>query len=97
MLCESLQTTAATKDVMNLIKDVFEKHDIPLEKVVYVCSKVAPVMLGCKSGFVATVIKHEFKLNHNPLHITPIPIESKTLPDNLKKMMDSVVYTVNFI
>ena len=41
---ESLQTTSAATDVMNLIKDFSEKHDIPLEKIGYVCTDGAPAM-----------------------------------------------------
>ena len=41
---------------MNLIKAFFEKHDIPLEKIEFVCTDKALAMLGCKSGFV-TLLK----------------------------------------
>ena len=97
MFCESLQTTAAATDVTNFIKDFFEKHDIPLEKLGYVRSEGAPLTLGGKSGFVA-LLKN---MNPNLIIIHCIihrcALTSKTLPDNLKEVMGSLVHIFNFI
>ena len=82
---------------MNLIKAFFEKHDIPLEKIGFVCIDGAPAMLGCKSGFV-TLLKEmnpNLVIIHRILH--RYALMSKTLPDNLIEVMDSAVHIVNFI
>ena len=96
LFCESLQTTTAATDVMNLIKAFFEKHDIPLEKG-FVCTDGAPAMLCCKSGFVALLkeMNPNLVIIHCILH--RYALISKILPDNLKEVMDSAVYIVNFI
>ena len=97
LFCESLQTTATASDVMNLIKAFFEKHDIPLEKIGFACIDGAPAMLGCKSGFV-TLLKEmnpNLVIIHSILH--RYALMSKTLPNNLKEVMDSAVHIVNFI
>ena len=97
LFCESLQTTATTSEVMNLIKAFFEKHDIPLEKIGFVCTVGAPAMLGCKSGF-ETVLKEmnpNLVIFHGILH--RYALMSKKLPDNLKEVMDFAVHIVNFI
>ena len=44
---ESLQTTATATDVMNFIRIFVEKHDIPLEKIGFVCTDGAPAMFDC--------------------------------------------------
>ena len=92
LFCESLQTTATASDVMNLIKAFFGKHDIPLEKIGFACTDGALAMLGCKLGFV-TLLK---EMNSNLVIIHCIlhryALMSKTLPDNLKEVMDSAVH-----
>ena len=99
---ESLQTTAAATDIMNLIKAFFEKHDIPLEKIKFVCTDGALTMLGCKSGFVALL--KEMNPNLVTTHCICIDrqntaqyaLMSKTLPNNLK-VINSAFHIVNFI
>ena len=96
LFCESLQIAAAATDAMHLIKAFFEKRSIPLEKIGYVCTDGAPAMLGCKSGFVHLKNPNpNVIVIHCKLHLHALM--SKTLPDNLKEVMDSVVYIVNFI
>ena len=89
LFCESLQTTAPTTDVMNLIKAFFEKHYIALEKIGFACTDRALAMLGCKSGFVALL--KEMNLNLVIIHciLHRYALMSKTLPNNLKEVMDS--------
>ena len=97
LFCESLQTPEAATDVMNLIKAFLEKHDIPLEKIWFVCTYGATVMLGCKSGFLALLKEMNLNLVIICCILHRYALMSKTLPDNLKKVMDSAVHIVNFI
>ena len=93
--CESLQTTAAATDIMNVIKDFFEKH-IFLEKIgcwYHVCTDGAVAIPGCKLGCV-DLKKHESKLN---CILHRYALMSKILPDNSKEVIDSVVHIANFI
>ena len=91
---ESLQTTVAATNVINLIKDFFEKHGIPSEKIEYVCTEVH--RLFCKLEFV-----HLKNVNPKLIIIQCIlhryASMIKTLPDNLKEVIDSVVHIVYFI
>ena len=97
LFCESLQTRAAATDVMNLIKAFFKKHDILLAKIGFVCIDGAPARLGCKLEFVALLKE----MNPNLVIIHCIShryaLMSKTLPDNLREVIDSAVHIVNFI
>ena len=97
LFCESLQTITATTDVTNLIKAFFKKHDIPFENIGFVCTDGAPAMLGCKSGFVALLeeMNPNVVIIHCILH--RYALMSKTLPDKLKEVTDSLVHIVNFI
>ena len=94
LFCESLETIAAATDVMNLIKDFFAKHDIPLEKIL-VCAYRWFTGYGYKSGFVALLKNMNLNLIHCILH--RYALISKTLPDNLKEVKGSVVHIVNLI
>ena len=82
---------------MNSIKDFFLKHDISLEKIGYICTDDTPAMFCCKFGLVALLknMNPNLIIIHCILH--RYALMSKTLPDNLKEVMNSVVHIVNFI
>ena len=82
---------------MTLINAFLKKHDIPLEKNGFVCTDGALAMLGCKLGFVALL--KEINLNLVIIYciLYQYALTNTTLPDNLKKVMDSAVHIVNFI
>jgi len=52
-----LQTTTKADDVLRLVADFFEKHQIKWEKLRSVCTDGAPVMIGRRSGFAALLKK----------------------------------------
>ena len=83
-------------DVLNLMKAFFEKRDISLEKIRFVCTDGAPAMLGCKSGFVALLKETNPNLVIIHCIVHRYALISKILPDNLKEVMDSPVHIVNF-
>ena len=59
LFSESLQTTAAATYVLNLFENFFEKHDISLEKIGYVCSDGASALAVNRDSW------HSYK-NMNP-------------------------------
>ena len=97
LFCEPLQTTAKADDLLRLVADFFEKHQIKWEKLRSVCTDGAPAMIGKKSGFAALlkkkvpdiIVKHYFLHRH--------ALAAKTLPPNLKDVLSICVRVVNFI
>ena len=94
LFCESLQTTVAATNVINLIKD-FLKNMAFLRKKLNMCVLTVH-RLFCKLEFV-----HLKNVNPKLIIIQCIlhryASMIKTLPDNLKEVIDSVVHIVYFI
>ena len=61
------------------------------------CTDGAPDVLGCRSGFVALLKEMNPYLVIIYCILQQYALMSKTLSDNLKKVMDSAVHIVNFI
>uniref|UniRef100_UPI00358EA82C protein FAM200C-like n=1 Tax=Myxine glutinosa TaxID=7769 RepID=UPI00358EA82C len=97
LFCEDLKTSLTAKDVMQLVKDFFAKHDLDIKVIGSVCTDGAPAMLGNKSGFSALMKKEipDLQVTHCFLHRHALA--SKTLPPNLKKVLDTCVKIINWI
>ena len=70
LFCDELKPTTQGKDVYQLVKDFFAKHDLDIQIIGSVCADGTPVMLGNKSGFSA-LMKREiphFHVTHCFLH-----------------------------
>ena len=99
LFCKPLVATTKAADVFNLVNEFFANHDIAdwSKKLGTICTDGAPSMLGNKSGF-AGLVKAEaphVAVTHCILHRHALA--SKTLPQNLKDVMSTVVQVVNFI
>ena len=67
-----------------------------LTKLVSICTDGAP-LIGCKSGFTARVsqITPHVKFTHCFIHRYALAV--KTLPENLKKSLETVVKIINYL
>uniref|UniRef100_UPI00358E7D1C protein FAM200C-like n=1 Tax=Myxine glutinosa TaxID=7769 RepID=UPI00358E7D1C len=97
LFCEDLKTSTTAKDVMQLVKDLFAKHDLDIKVIGSVCTDGAPAMLGNKYGFSALMKKEipDLQVTHCFLHRHALA--SKTLLPNLKKVLDTCVKIINWI
>ena len=97
LLCKPLQTTTKADDVLRLVADFFEKHEIKWEKLRSVCTDGAPAMIGKRSGFGALLKKKvpDIIVKHCFLH--RYALAAKTMPPNLKHVLSICVQVVNFI
>lgn len=97
LLCTQLETTTTAEDVMEKISSFFKANRIPWENCCGVCTDGAPAMLGSKSGFQKRV--KEVAPNAKGVHcmIHRFALASKTLPDELCKILEAVVKCVNFV
>ena len=85
------------KDVLDLVNAFFRENSIAWNKVGLVCTDGAPAMIGHRSGFVALIkqVAPHIVSNHCAIH--KYALACKTLPLELKSVLDCVVKAVNFI
>ncbi|XP_068201618.1 protein FAM200C-like [Palaemon carinicauda] len=97
LFCQSLKTTAQSKDVFNNIQEFFSRNALHLDGIGSICTNGAPAMLGNRSGFVALMRKEipNLKVTHCFLHRHALA--AKTLSPDLKKTLDVCVKAVNLI
>ncbi|XP_025198500.1 protein ZBED8-like [Melanaphis sacchari] len=97
LLSSVLETTSKGIDVMQIISNYFENHDLKWEKLVGFCTDGAPAMLGCRSG-LATLVKEK-----NPSTLTTHcvihrqALATKTLPEELANVLKLAIKLVNFV
>ena len=84
------------KDVFNLDNAFLRENSMAWNKVELVCTNGAPAMIGHRSGF-ASLMKQVAPLVSNHCAIHKYILACKTLPLELKSVLDSVVKAVNFI
>ena len=97
MYSTQLETTTTAEDVMEKLSSFFIANRIPWENCCGVCTDGAPAMIGSKSGFQKRV--KEVVPNARGVHcmIHRFALPSKTLPDELCKILEAVVKCVNFV
>ena len=97
LYCKALGTSAIAQDVMDSISNFFDIEGLQWEKLCGVCTDGAPAMLGCKSGFQMKVKEKSPKVRRVHCMIHRYTLACKTLPNFLKKALNSVVKIVNII
>ena len=97
LFCLEMKERTRTKDVFDLINAFLRENSIVWNKVGLVCADGAPAMIGHRSGFVTLMkqVAPHIVSNHCAIH--KYALACKTLPLELKSVLDSVVKTVNFI
>ena len=97
LFCHEMKERTRAKDVFDLVNAFLCKNSIAWNKVGSVCTDGAPAMIGHRSGFVALmkqVAPHTVS-THCAVH--KYALACKTLPLELKNLLDSVVKAVNII
>ena len=97
LFCQSLKTTSQGKDVFDMIKEFFLKHQIHLDKIGSICTDGAPAMLGNCSGFAALLRKEIPNLKSTHCFFHRHALAAKTLPLKVKKALQICVKVVNTI
>lgn len=102
LLSSVLETTSKGIDLMQIISNYFENHDLKWEKLVGFCTDGAPAMLGCRSG-LATLVKEKNPstlTTHIGIHAIVIhrqALATKTLPEELANVLKLAIKLVNFV
>lgn len=97
LISRELETTSKGIDVMNIISEYFQKHNIMWEKLVGFCTDGAPAMLGSRSGLASLVKKKNSRVitTHCVLHRQALA--AKTLPGCLNDTMQLAIKIVNVV
>ena len=55
LFCRPLETNTKAEGVLKFVDAYFHEEDMKWEKLVGVCTDGVAAMLGCRSGFIATI------------------------------------------
>ena len=99
LYCKILETSASAHDVMDSILNFFDilVEGLQREKLCCVCTDGAPAMLEWKFGFLMKVKEKSPEVRGVHCITHRYTLACKTLPNFLKKVLISVVKTVNFV
>ncbi|XP_025406396.1 protein ZBED8-like [Sipha flava] len=97
LLLQELSTTSKGSDILKIINDYFEKHDIMWEKLAGFCTDGAPAMLGSRSGLATLVKEKNRKVLTTHCIIHRQALVSKTLPEELQYTLKQAIKLVNII
>ena len=97
LFCQEMKERTRTKDIFDLVNAFFLENSIAWNKVGSVCTDGAPALIGHRFGFVALMKQVAPHILSNYCAIHKYASAYKTLPFELKSVLDSVVKVVNFI
>lgn len=97
LFCKPVEMTTKAQDVMNLVNEFFEEENINWGSLVGVCTDGAPAMLGVRSGFVTLVKQKNPTVESTHCIIHREALAARTLPENLKGHLATVIKAVNFV
>ena len=92
-----MKERARVKDVFDLVNAFRRENSIAQNKVGSECTDGAPAIIGHRSGFVSPLEQVAPHIVSNRCAIHKYAFASKTLPLELKSVLDTVVKAVNFI
>ncbi|GBP96343.1 Protein ZBED8 [Eumeta japonica] len=86
-------------DFMEVLKEFVEKHGIPVNELISVCTDGCPSMVGANNGLIA-LMKKEWNLpNLLPIHylLHQETLARKISNNMLKDVMNTIVNIIDFI
>lgn len=86
-------------DFMEVLKEFMEKHRIPVNKLISVCTDGCPSMVGANNGLIALMRKEWNLPNLLSIHclLHQETLACKISNDKLKDVMNTIVNIINFI
>ena len=97
IFCHEMKERTRAKDVFDFVNAFLRENSIAWNKVGSVCTDGTPAMIGHRSGFVAQMKQLAPHIVSNYCAIHKYASACKTLPLELKSVLDSIVKTMNFI
>ncbi|XP_068991500.1 zinc finger BED domain-containing protein 5-like [Neodiprion pinetum] len=94
---QSLTAGTKSEDIFNSISDFIKKNDLDWNKLIGLCTDGAPVMIGVRSGLAQKLKEKNPSIVSTHCVIHRQALASKTLPQNLRQILDSAIQIVNYI
>jgi hypothetical protein len=95
--CIELFSKSTGFDIYNSISSTFEKNGLSWKNCLSVCTDGAPAMTGRLKGFVSRVKQDFLNVGSTHCFIHREALVAKTIPAELKSVLDSVVKMVNYV
>ena len=96
LFCSSPETIIKAADILNKVT-FFTTEGLEWKNLAGCCADSAPAMLGCNSGFLASVKRQAPKSKNIHCVLHRQALASKALPESLQKVLDQIIKIVNFI
>lgn len=97
LLCHPLEASTTGADIFELVNSFFGSEGLDWENLCGCTTDEAPAMLGSQSGFKTRIKAINSKVKHMHCMIHRQALAAKTLPTELKEVLDDTVKTVNFV
>lgn len=97
LFCQDLEATTTGEDVFNMVNSFFEIHGLEWKNLCGCTTDGAPAMIGCRSGFQSKVIEKNSSAKNLHCMLHRQALASKTLPSELKEILNKTIKMVNFI
>ena len=95
LFCEQL--CKRVESIFTKVSSFIECEGLKYEKLLSICTDVAPAMLGCRSGFMKHIKESAPYVTGNHCMIHREALASKTLPDVIKCVFQVCIKIVNYI
>ena len=97
LFCHPLEASTKGADIFELVNSFFESEGLEWKNLCGCTTDGAPAMLGSQSGFKTRIAAVNSKTKHMHCMIHRQALAAKTLPTELKEVLDTTVKMVNFI
>ena len=97
LFCHTIDLTTRDEGIVNKFTNFFEKEELSWNNVCGCTTVGAPSMLGRRSGFRGQVVEKNSKTKHLHCMFYRYALACKTLPPELRLVLDDVVHMINTI
>ena len=97
LFCHTIDSTTRGKDIFNKVSNFFKIKGLSWNNVCGCTTDEAPLKLGRRLGFRGQVVEKNSKTKHFHCMLHRYALASKTLPPELRLVLDDVVHTINTI
>ncbi|XP_068115889.1 zinc finger BED domain-containing protein 5-like [Hyperolius riggenbachi] len=95
--CKELPETSKGQDIFNILTSYLEEKGLSWTNCVGICTDGAPSMVGSMRGFASLVRKENLSVVTTHCFLHREVLVSKSLGEEMKKVLDDVTKMVNFI
>ena len=97
LFCRTLKSTSKGLDIYNILNHYFHTKQLNFDMIGSICTDGAPAMLGNKSGLKGILLKETPNIIVTHCIIHRQILAAKTLPENFKNCLNTLIKMINFI